>query len=91
MKITRVEFFGERHGNFLRYAVVVIDSALVIRGIKLIQRPDKTILVAMPNRKKMDDTYEDIVHPLNSESRRTIEQAILQAWSIFPRAVLEKK
>jgi stage V sporulation protein G len=90
MKITKVEFFGEQRGNFLRYAVIVIDSALVIRGIKIIQRPDTTILIAMPSRKKIDETHEDIVHPINSEARDVIEKAVLLAWSKYPRAVVEK-
>lgn len=80
MKITRVDFYGEERGNFLRYSTIIIDGALVVRGIKLIRRPDATILIAMPSRKKMDDTHEDIVHPAGAEARRVIEQAVLDAF-----------
>ena len=80
MKITRVDFYGEERGNFLRYSTIIIDGAVVVRGIKLIRRPDTTILVAMPSRKKMDDTHEDMVHPANAEARQIIESAVLGAF-----------
>ena len=80
MKITRVDFYGEERGNFIRYSTIIIDGAVVIRGLKLIRRPDATILIAMPSRKKMDDTHEDMVHPANAEARQIIESAVLDAW-----------
>ena len=82
MKITRVGFYGEGRGNFLCYSTIIIDGAVVVRGIKLIRRPDTTILVAMPSRKKMDDTHEDMVHPANAEARKIIEDAVLDAWKV---------
>ena len=90
MKVTRVLFYGEPRGNFLRYSTIVVDSDLVICGIKLINRTDGTILVAMPERKKIDDTYEEIVRPVNKESRKIIEDAVLSAWATFPRVLIEK-
>lgn len=80
ISVTRVDFYGEERGNFIRYSTIIIDGAVVIRGLKLIRRPDATILIAMPSRKKMDDTHEDMVHPANAEARRVIESAVLDAW-----------
>ena len=34
----------------------------------------------MPSRKNPDDTYRDIVHPINSEFRATLENAIKAAY-----------
>ena len=90
MRITKVNFYGTSKGNFIRYAVIVIDGAIVVRGIKLIRKPDTSILVAMPSRKKIDDTHEDIVHPLNAEARQVIERAVLGAWAVFPYVRIEK-
>lgn len=81
MKITQVDFYGEERGNFIRYATIVIDGAVVVRGLKLIRRAPASILIAMPSRKKIDDTHEDVVHPANSEARKIIEQAVLEAWA----------
>jgi DNA-binding cell septation regulator SpoVG len=90
MKITSVDFYGAGRGNFLRYAAIVIDGAIVLRGIKLIERPDRSILIAMPSQKKIDDTHEEIAHPVNHEARKALELAVLTAWATFPRVVVEK-
>mgnify|MGYP000063481748 CR=1 FL=1 len=80
MKITKVEFYGDERGNFLRYSTIEIDHAVVIRGLRLIRRPDTTIMISMPRRKRIDDTYEDVAHPANATARRVIEEAVLNAW-----------
>ena len=90
MKITQVDFYGLARGNFIRYASIVIDGAVVVRGLKLIRRRDGSILIAMPTLKKLDETYEEIAHPTSPESRQIIESAVLSAWSVFPCVVVEK-
>lgn len=90
MKITKVEFYGTSRDNFIRYAMIVLDNSVVVRGLKLIRRPDNSIMVAMPSRKKIDDSHEDIVHPVNTEARQLVERAVLSAWAVFPYAKLEK-
>jgi len=32
----------------------------------------------MPSRRRQDGTFRDIVHPLNSETRTTIEERVIQ-------------
>lgn len=90
MKVTNVVFYGESRGNFIRYSAIVIDGAVVIRDLKLIRRPDSTIMIAMPSKKKLDDTHEETVHPTNAEARKIIEEAILGAWAKFPTVTVEK-
>ena len=34
----------------------------------------------MPSRKNPDDTYRDIVHPINSEFRALLEEAVKSAY-----------
>jgi DNA-binding cell septation regulator SpoVG len=34
----------------------------------------------MPSRKNADDTYRDIVHPINSEFRALLENAVKAAY-----------
>jgi DNA-binding cell septation regulator SpoVG len=84
MKITRVEFFGEPKRNFIRYAVIVLDDSLVIRGLKLISRRDGSIFVAMPQIHGLNGP-QDIVYPSGPAARRAIEEAILTAWSKYPQ------
>jgi stage V sporulation protein G len=35
------------------------------------------LFVAMPNKKLKDGTFKDIAHPLNSETRKQLEEKIL--------------
>jgi stage V sporulation protein G len=34
----------------------------------------------MPSRKNPDDTYRDIVHPINSQFRASLEEAVIEAY-----------
>jgi stage V sporulation protein G len=34
----------------------------------------------MPSRKNPDDTYRDIVHPINSQFRAALEKAVIEAY-----------
>ena len=34
----------------------------------------------MPSRKNPDDTYRDIVHPINSQFRAALEKAVVDAF-----------
>ena len=36
----------------------------------------------MPSRKNPDDTYRDIVHPINSQFRADLEKAVIDAFYI---------
>jgi stage V sporulation protein G len=35
----------------------------------------------MPSRKNPDDTYRDIVHPINSQFRMVLESAVIDAYN----------
>ena len=55
------------------------DDQLAVHDIKVIHARDKYFIV-MPSRKNEDDTYRDIVHPINTSFRQTLERAVLQAY-----------
>ncbi len=57
-------------------ASVTFDNAFVVHDIKLIEGQDK-LFTAMPSRKTPEGEYKDIAHPINSEMRALLEQAIL--------------
>ena len=58
---------------------VTFDGQLAVHDIKVINARDKYFIV-MPSRKNPDDTYRDIVHPINSQFRATLEEAVLAAY-----------
>lgn len=89
MKITDVKIrklFDE--GPMKAIASVTFDGQLVVHDIKVIYARDKFFIV-MPSRKNQDDTYRDIVHPINSEFRAILEDAVKAAYDAELKAVAE--
>jgi stage V sporulation protein G len=58
---------------------VTFDGQLAVHDIKVINARDKFFIV-MPSRKNPDDTYRDIVHPINAQFRATLEAAVVAAY-----------
>ena len=80
MKITDIKIrktFTE--GPMKAIASVTFDHQLVVHDIKVIYAKEKYFIV-MPSRKNPDDTYRDIVHPINAEFRATLEEAVKAAY-----------
>ena len=60
---------------------VTFDGQLAVHDIKVIFARDKYFIV-MPSRKNPDDTYRDIVHPINSQFRAALEKAVIDAYNV---------
>ena len=58
---------------------VTFDDQLAVHDIKVINTKDKLFIV-MPSRKNPDNTYRDIVHPINADFRASLEKAVLEAY-----------
>ena len=58
---------------------VTFDSQLAVHDIKVIHARDRYFIV-MPSRKNPDETYRDIVHPINAQFRATLEDAVIRAF-----------
>ena len=60
---------------------ITLDDEFVVHDIKIIEG-DKGLFIAMPSRKAADGEYRDIAHPINSQTRETIQQIILDKYRI---------
>ena len=60
---------------------VTFDGQLAVHDIKVIYAGEKFFIV-MPSRKNPDDTYRDIVHPINAEFRHILEDAVINAYNL---------
>lgn len=77
MKITEVKVYpAKESGRLKAYATVVFDNCFIVRDLKVIEG-DKGFFVSMPSRRRKDGTFRDIVHPLNAETRKLIEDHII--------------
>ncbi len=58
---------------------VTFDGQLAVHDIKVINAREKLFIV-MPSHKNPDDTYRDIVHPINAQFRNMLEQYVIAAY-----------
>jgi stage V sporulation protein G len=58
---------------------VTFDGQLAVHDIKVINARDKFFIV-MPSRKNPDNTYRDIVHPINAQFRGMLEESVIDAY-----------
>ena len=59
---------------------VTFDGQLAVHDIKVIHARDKYFIV-MPSRKNPDETFRDIVHPINASFRALLENAVISAFN----------
>ena len=82
MQITDVKvrkLFDE--GPMKAVVSVTFDGQLAVHDIKVVYARDKFFIV-MPSRKNPDETFRDIVHPINSQFRATLEAAVIEAYKV---------
>ena len=66
-------------GKMKAVASVTFDGEFVVHDIKVIEGKNG-LFIAMPSRKMSDGDFRDIAHPLLSETRNRIKDAILDAY-----------
>ena len=66
----------KEEGKLKAVASVTIDDCFVVHDVKIIEGADGCF-IAMPSKRTPDGEYKDIVHPLNTETREMMAEAIL--------------
>lgn len=65
-------------GKMKAIASITFDNEFVVHEIKVIERPEG-LFIAMPRRKK-NDRYYDIAHPINQQVRDKLTKAVLEKY-----------
>jgi stage V sporulation protein G len=80
MEITEVKVYPAKEtGRLKAYATIVFDNSFIVRDLKIIEG-NKGFFVSMPSRRRKDGTFRDIVHPLNSDMRKSIEELVIDEY-----------
>lgn len=83
MKISNIVIRKHYETGRLKAIVsVTFDDSFVVHDIKVIDGPQGHF-IAMPSRKKGEQKYIDIVHPINAEFRQYLSEAILRAYEEY--------
>lgn len=61
------------------FASIILNNCFVVKDLKVIEGNNGRF-VAMPSRRGKDGIFHDIAHPLNQETRDTIEKTVLGAY-----------
>ena len=68
-----------KEGKMKAVVSITIDDEFVVHDIKVIDG-EKGLFIAMPSRKASDGEYRDIAHPINSATRESIQNLILDKY-----------
>lgn len=60
---------------------ITIDDVLAVHDIKVVQGEER-LFAAMPSRRDDSGMFRDIVHPINTEVRKKMEEQILSAYKM---------
>ena len=80
MNITDVQIEIVHADKLKAYVNIVLDNALVVKNMKVVDLPEKGLMVSMPNWKNKQGSYQDLVHPINSQARKLLEFTVLNAY-----------
>ena len=76
MEVTQVRVFPVDEEKLKAFVSIIIDDCFVVSDIKIIQG-NNGLFISMPSKKRKNGTFRDIAHPLNSETRRDIEERVI--------------
>jgi stage V sporulation protein G len=81
MDITKVSLRPVAMNKVCAIASIVLDDQFVIHDLRVVNG-DKGLFVAMPSRKLPNGEFRDICHPINTDTRTRIQDAVLEQFAI---------
>ncbi|GBU10653.1 hypothetical protein AwErysi_02690 [Erysipelotrichaceae bacterium] len=82
MNITNVHVkLMQKEGRVKAIAAVTLDNSFVVHDIRVIEG-NEGLFVAMPSRRLQSGEFRDIAHPINAETRKSFEDAILNQYQV---------
>ena len=82
MNITDIKIRRTYQESRMRALVsITLDNDFAVHDIKVIEGDDR-LFVAMPSRKEENGIFRDIAHPITPQARKTLEDAILNAYKV---------
>ena len=79
MKITDIRLRLKEEPKWKAVASVTFDECFVVHDVKVIEG-EGGLFVSMPNKKTPDGKHKDICHPIVTDLRNEIKDAVLAAY-----------
>jgi stage V sporulation protein G len=87
MEISEVRINLNKGGKVKAFAQVIFDGCFLLGDIRVLEGKEGTLYVSMPSRRLRNGSFRDIAHPLNTDTRKRLDDAIL---SEYQRVVAER-
>ncbi|HCY7171055.1 TPA: septation regulator SpoVG [Staphylococcus aureus] len=90
MKVTDVRLRKiQTDGRMKALVSITLDEAFVIHDLRVIEG-NSGLFVAMPSKRTPDGEFRDIAHPINSDMRQEIQDAVMKVYDETDEVVPDK-
>jgi stage V sporulation protein G len=79
MQVTDVHVYLRGEERLKAYATITFDNCFVVRDLRIIDG-NNGLFIAMPSKRLKSGVFKDLAHPLNNETRKMIEEAVLHKY-----------
>ncbi|RLE18041.1 MAG: septation protein SpoVG [Acidobacteria bacterium] len=93
MEVTEVRISPAKGGKVRAFVSIIIDDCFIVNDLRVLEGREGQLFVTMPARKTRNGQMRDTAHPLNSETRKLIEDRVLEEYleSVANRTVPKEK
>ena len=68
-----------KEGKLKAIVSITMDDEFVVHDIKVVEG-EKGLFIAMPSKRTADGEFRDIAHPINSDTRESLQKLILESY-----------
>ncbi|BCU53235.1 stage V sporulation protein G [Staphylococcus auricularis] len=80
MKVTDIRLRKiQTDGRMKALVSITLDESFVVHDLRVIEG-NSGLFVAMPSKRTPDGEFRDIAHPINSEMRQEIQDAVMKVY-----------
>ena len=76
-------------GRMKALVSITLDEAFVIHDLRVIEG-NSGLFVAMPSKRTPDGEFRDISHPINSDMRQEIQDAVMKVYDETDEVIPDK-
>lgn len=90
MKVTDVRLRKiQTDGRMKALVSITLDEAFVIHDLRVIEG-NSGLFVATPSKRTPDGEFRDIAHPINSDMRQEIQDAVMKVYDETDEVIPDK-
>ena len=90
MKVTDVRLRKiQTDGRMKALVSITLDEDFVIHDLRVIEG-NSGLFVAMPSKRTPDGEFRDIAHPINSDMRQEIQDAVMKVYDETDEVIPDK-